>query len=256
MWKLIRENAISGQGIGLFSLFPYQYKNKWKFSPSICTDMMDKIPVIALLAIMNKLTPIALYGRQMEEVKRRINVVTHFLHAPGHAVYFQPAVESASLQIRKILERIAFGSLIANRELYEQTYRNFSRTWKADLLLKDLARINQRYFPVPIKPNPTKRVDGSIEHELVVDGWLTPEDFTEAYEACNSLLHATNPYRVERDMKQMAEKLMLWRNKIIQLLNIHEVHFVDQRTMWVVNMQEDGDEHVHFYEFEQVDGNG
>jgi hypothetical protein len=53
MWKLIMENAISGQGIGLFSLFLYQYKNKWKFSPSICTDMMDKIPVIALLGFIN-----------------------------------------------------------------------------------------------------------------------------------------------------------------------------------------------------------
>lgn len=191
----------------------------------------------------------------MEEVKRRINVALHFLDSPESAVYFQPAVESAALQIRKILERIAFGSLIANRLLYEQTYENFSKTWNAGMLLKDLARINPNYYPTPIKSVLQKKNDELLVHEILMAGYLTPEEFQDAYHLCNGVLHATNPYKSERDMQRMSQKLKIWVNQIVQLLNTHEVHFVDQRSMWVINMQEDGDEHVHFYEFEQIPEN-
>lgn len=104
------------------------------------------------------LSSIELYGRQMEEVKRRVAVAQNFLESPGSAIYFQSAVESAVLQIRKILERIAFGSLIANRSVYEQTYDNFSKTWNASLLLKDPAKINANYYPVPIKSDIKKKL--------------------------------------------------------------------------------------------------
>ncbi|USX24283.1 hypothetical protein NHH73_16785 [Oxalobacteraceae bacterium OTU3CINTB1] len=201
------------------------------------------------------LSPIELYGRQMEEVKRRVAVAQHFLGSTGSAVYFQPAVESAALQIRKILERIAFGSLIANRNLCAKTYDNFSKTWNAKLLLNDLAKINVNYYPVPIKSGIKKKVDGTFVHESLGDGYLTPGEFRDAYELCNGLLHATNPYKTERDMQRMSQKLKAWLNQIVQLLNIHEVHFVDQRSIWVINMQEDNDEHVHFDDFEKITDN-
>lgn len=189
----------------------------------------------------------------MEEVKKRIKVAAHFIKSPSNAIFYHTAIESAALQIRKILERIAFGSLIANRDIYEKTYKNFSTTWKASILLKDLARINPHYYPVPITPNPQRNEDGILLHSIIQDGYLKPEDFQDAYETCNGLLHATNPYKSEKNMQELALKLANWIKLIVQLLNTHEIHFIDMSSMWVINMQEDGDDRVHFYEFEQVD---
>ncbi len=54
------------------------------------------------------------YCELMEEVKRRTDVVKHFLAGPQHALYRATAIECMCLQIRKILELVALGSLVAN----------------------------------------------------------------------------------------------------------------------------------------------
>jgi hypothetical protein len=48
------------------------------------------------------------YCDLMEEVKLRINVVNHFLSGQGHALYQPASLETVCLQIRKILELVAF----------------------------------------------------------------------------------------------------------------------------------------------------
>ena len=58
------------------------------------------------------------YCDLMEEIKLRMNVIDFFIYGRGHALYPTPTLESGCLQLRKVLELIAFGSLVANKGAY------------------------------------------------------------------------------------------------------------------------------------------
>ena len=60
--------------------------------------------------------PIRLYALQMREVKRRMEVIDYFLFAGGHALYKPTTIESTCLQVRHVLELVAFASLCANKK--------------------------------------------------------------------------------------------------------------------------------------------
>jgi hypothetical protein len=90
------------------------------------------------------------YCYQMEEIKLRINVVSSFLYGQSSAVYAPATVECVCLQIRKILELIAFASLIANKEACTKVFAKVSKAWNAGELLKELERVNPDFYPVPV----------------------------------------------------------------------------------------------------------
>jgi hypothetical protein len=46
------------------------------------------------------------------------------------------------------------------------------------------------------------------------------------------------------------------RAKLIRLLNCHQVHLVGETGFWLIHMQENGDEDVHFYQFGLVKQHG
>jgi len=54
------------------------------------------------------------YCSLLMEVKRRTEVAYAFISQQTHAIYLPTTIESACLQVRKILELIAFGSLVVN----------------------------------------------------------------------------------------------------------------------------------------------
>jgi len=58
---------------------------------------------------------IDLYCGVMEEIKRRSAVVGSFLNGKSSTIYKATSIESACLQVRKILELIALASLVANK---------------------------------------------------------------------------------------------------------------------------------------------
>jgi hypothetical protein len=66
---------------------------------------------------------IDLYCNLMDEVKKRTAVVQGFLNGQINAFYPAATIESAALQLRKILELIALGSLVAHKEEYTRAIR-------------------------------------------------------------------------------------------------------------------------------------
>ncbi|MER0204639.1 MAG: hypothetical protein DU480_12460 [Nitrosomonas sp.] len=191
----------------------------------------------------------------MSEIKRRIKVIDFFLLNTGHALYQATTLESVCLQFRKILELIAFSSLIANKDRYSAVYKNFASNWNAEWLLKDLRRINPKFYPIPIEEKPSQRIGIKTDIIPITEGYLTEVDFISTYKKCGSILHAANPYGSKTSYHFFQKAFPLWRKKIILLLNCHEVHFVDNSGIWVIHMQEDGDDEVHFYKFELMDKN-
>lgn len=200
--------------------------------------------------------PIHLYSQQMREIKRRVEVIDYFLHKGGHALYQPTSIESVCLQFRKILELIAFGSLIANKARYSTVHKNFESHWNAELLLKDLFRINPDFYPKPVEEKPST-ISGVINDLVpIMDGYLTQQEFVQIYKKCGGMLHAANPYGSKTGYHFYEKSFPVWREKVIRLLNCHQVHLYGETSFWLIHMLEDGDNEVHFYEFALAAKNG
>ena len=87
-----------------------------------------------------RFNPCSTYADCMEELKKRVSVVNGFLTGKCSAMYVQTTSESVCLQIRKILELIALGSLCVNRTEYEKYRRNFHLDWHGRRILETLEK--------------------------------------------------------------------------------------------------------------------
>ena len=189
------------------------------------------------------------YCDLMEEVKLRVNVVSFFLSGQGHALYQPSTLESACLQVRKILELIAFGSLVANRDSYSSVYSRVSKTWNAGDLLHELEQVNPGFYPVPIIEVPSRIPGVQREHKKRDGDYLARSEFGEVYGRCGSIAHAANPYGRGIDYAYYQRMLPLWLARIVNLLNAHEIHLLGNPGVYVIHMSEHRDDRVHFYTF-------
>ena len=92
-----------------------------------------------------------LYQDCLYEIKRRIDVAADHINKVTTEKYLIVEVETVCLQFRKILEKIALMSLVANKELYAAQNQKFARHYHAERIMRDLERINPDFYPVPIK---------------------------------------------------------------------------------------------------------
>ena len=198
---------------------------------------------------MNTTHPIALYAHQMREIKRRTEVLDYFLLAGGHALYKPTTIESICLQLRHILELIAFASLCANRAAYAAVHKDFASHWNAELLLRDLARVNPDFYPVPEIELPSTTPGVKTHVEELKDGFLTKDEFVHVYKKCGAMMHAGNPFGSKTGHHYFEKSIPEWRAKLLKLLNVHRVKVLGHPGFWLIHMKEDGDEEVHYYEF-------
>lgn len=192
------------------------------------------------------------YASLMKEIKLRVKVIDHFAFGGGHAVFVPTTVECIYLQLRKVLELIAFGSLVANKKLYAEVHDNFARHWNAKLLVKDLRRINPNYYPRAIHEVEPEDPDQG-NHFIDRTDSLTEEEFVELYERCGRMLHADNPFGAKADWEKYRKEIMAWRQKLLNLLNSHTIRLIDDSRFYLVHMEEPGDEEIHWYEFQLVE---
>lgn len=176
------------------------------------------------------------YRAILIEIKRRTAVVDAFLFGSAHALYVPTTVESACLQIRKILELIAFSSLIANKEIYSSEYKKFAEHWNARLMLKDLERVNSDFYPKPIIQKPSNTPGIQSDWSDRQDDFLTKDNFLSVYEKCGGILHADNPYGVQTDYEKYLKQLKDWRNRIVNLLNAHTIKLVNDKNLYLFQM--------------------
>lgn len=190
-------------------------------------------------------TEIVKYCNLMEEVKLRVAVIDGLALAVSTSD--GPSIEQSYLQLRKILEIIAFGSLIYNRVVFAQTYEDFERFWNAKRLLQQLAKVNPGFYPRAVVQD-SHGVGGAAP------GWkpqtkdhLTQEDFVALYDLASGILHFPNPYNTEGhpDLRGAGRSVPLWRGKIVNLLNMHEIRLVNDPNLYTVQMMcEDGKVHA------------
>jgi hypothetical protein len=188
------------------------------------------------------------YCNMMEEVKLRTRVIHAFAANTTNAVYKATTIESVYLQFRKILELIAFGSLVANESVYSTVYLDYAKEWRAKRLLERLEQVNPGFYPRPIDEVPSKQSGVKIDWVDVATGFLTKDEFVELYEQSSSLIHSPNPFKPQTDYASAERRMREWDEKIRRLLNCHQIHLVGDPNIYLVHMKE-ADGKVHHYTF-------
>lgn len=191
------------------------------------------------------------YLAVLEEIKRRIKVIDDIITADSRLRYRATSIETACLQVRKVLELIAFGSLIANVRIYSAQHRKFAEHWNPRIMLKDMTRVNPNFYPYPIIQKPSTISGIDMDWIAKDQDFLTKDDFLLAYEKCGRIMHATNPYGETTDFDAYQTDLIQWRKKIVNLLNAHTVELVEEDLIYLFQMCA-GDESPTYHEFRIV----
>ena len=194
------------------------------------------------------------YRNNLFDIKKRTEVISEHLRGIRKTKYLITEVEFLCLQFRKTLELIALSSLVANKEEYSKQHAKFAKHYNARLIFQDLERINPDFYPRPTK-QVEKQMEGGRYFDLqpIKSGFLTKEEFLKVYEKCGGMLHAENPYAQKRDIQKLREEFPEWINKIIKLLNHHNITLVDNKTMLIGLMHGKEDGQPHAFEFGVVD---
>jgi len=192
------------------------------------------------------------YADVMNEIKRRTKVIYSFLNGERNAMYNVVNAELMCLQIRKILELIALGSLVANQRIFLKKIQTLQKMWNAKYILNDIEKFNPDFYPKPIHEKPSKQ--NGVKNDLIdiKEGYLTKKDFVEIYDKCGRILHAENPLGNGIDYKYYEKNIPIWMNKIKKLLNSHTIKLLNDKNMYLVHMQEDGKEGSTVYVFEPI----
>ena len=185
----------------------------------------------------------------MEEAKLRIALIRSVLAKSTSVGRDDFDAELIFIQLRKTLELTAFASMSANKEKYATAYSKYSSHWNAELMLKDLERINPDFYPVPLKVE-SCGVNGVKNLGFVRDGFLTSAEFIKLYNICGRGLHARNPYSTKDPTIQMGHSLEEWTKRIDNLLSFHRARMVDNVDGWIVTLYGNADGKVHAFPFQ------
>ena len=186
------------------------------------------------------------YCSCMEEVKNRLSLVKSVATAQlstGNELF---NYELVSVHLRKSLELIAFASMTANKNIYEEAHAGFANHWKAKEMLNSLNRLHPAFYPQPIKLDHVMS-SGAKHFERVEDGYLTQGDFATLYDLCSEILHTWNPFTKKERHIDFKLSVAEWTRKIEQLLQLHLMQFVDRQEVWIVDMAYSVDGKVHAF---------
>ena len=192
---------------------------------------------------------ISKYCDLMEEVKKRLKVIDALHSNNGRNLYEATAIESIYLQFRKVLELIAMGSLVANKKVMAEAYENIEKSWNAEYILKDIGRLNPLFYPKPIIENSSSSPKVVSNWEDRDDDYLTQKEFVRLYKRAGAIAHADNPLGKKTNYASYKSKIPVWRQKIMSLLNSHQIRLVGDENIYLIHMKEDRDDKVHGYTF-------
>jgi len=186
----------------------------------------------------------------MEEIKKRDLVIRGIISRKYTTAFNITNLESICLQVRKILELIALGSMVVNKEEFSKYHKDFHAHWHGGRILKNLHKINPNFYPKPVMEVPSSNPKIKSELINIESGFLTESDFVKVYEKCGKILHAENPFGVKTDYSWYEKQIIDWMNKIVKLLSIHNITLLNDPNMYLIHMRDEKDNKVHGYTFE------
>tara|TARA_Y100000780_G_scaffold174982_1_gene160183 strand:+ start:12381 stop:12998 length:618 start_codon:yes stop_codon:yes gene_type:complete len=142
--------------------------------------------------------------------------------------------EVFAIHVRKILEAIAYSSLVANVEKYKERHSGYEEHWKAKGLLECIEEVNPEYYPEPVSVTKTGENQHHIEPKVDAEA-LTKEEFCFLYDKCNEALHHWRPFAPGANI-DFEKKPIEWLDKIRNLMNTHKICINSLEEYWLVQM--------------------
>lgn len=186
-----------------------------------------------------------IYCNRMEDIKRRIAIVRAVDSGQLTLGRKDFDAELICIHLRKVLEQIAFASLVAHKPSYEKVYRDFAKEWNAKKLLKKLRKVNPDFFPKPASVSEPED-QGVRNLAIIEDGYLTEDEFVLLYNICGNALHTKNPFNPGPHIVDFQRPVTEWVERIQKLLSIHWMRLTHTGEVWIVQMNtaEDGKVHI------------
>lgn len=153
----------------------------------------------------------------MWECRYRLETPRDFVASTTHCTYLQTTIESEALQLRKLLELIAFASLVSYQDAYRAVRNDIAKDWHAARMLKRIEGINPDFYPTPVRGHDGKRwlkLNG---------GYLTRHQFSQLYDKCGAMLHIKNPFSKGKSSFAFHNQVPKCLQRIEQLLSEHYV---------------------------------
>ena len=142
-----------------------------------------------------------LYRNTMVEVKQRFRAIDRILGAKKPRTLTEEFDnEFMWLQIRKIVELVVFGGIMADEQRYAALRAavkdsDYTQDWKVNKILPKLAQITPHYLPRPLGEMIT--MDDGTKHFLEGKEQQTIDRFLQIYDRAGEHLHAPNPMGFE-----------------------------------------------------------
>lgn len=135
-------------------------------------------------------------------------------------------IESTALQIRKILELIAYLSVLVNAEKLNHKER---AQYHASKVVDALTEKTTIFYPFPSHMiHPSSQTEEPVLIPLGYQNALSQDDFREAYKFCGSVLHAQHPLKKDLSIEWVFKKNKEILKRVKALLQNHTIGIMRQ----------------------------
>ena len=155
----------------------------------------------------------------MEDVKIKVESIDQLMAMPG--ITIRTRVESASLQLRMLLELIVFSSLVSNKDVWQKSRKELQNSHNMGQKLKELRRLHPRFYPTPVDHQERTSADEPAERTA---GFLSEDMLIKVYGQLGNILHADNPMGKQTDYRYFIDTVPEWLSQVQDLLECHKVH--------------------------------
>jgi hypothetical protein len=195
--------------------------------------------------------PLQIYLATMEDIKARLLIVKQITEGRSPLEDEGHDGEIVCLMLRKILEQIAFASLVAHKDAYSAVHNDADQTWRAKRLLERLAEIHPSFWPKAVRPSSKPQAEGHHHFDEAED-YLTQDEFVFLYDMASGGLHTWNPYKSGPRVLNFERSVADWVGRIIALLDTHWIQLLGTEESWLVQMDNPEDHKVHAFRAQPV----
>ena len=201
----------------------------WKIT---CMDCHWEIKQAELLDIRQYCDQIEIFKTALHNVRSKWN---------SEPKKTQQVIEDAGVATRKLLEKIAFATLISNKDNSGKTREEMEKWWNPRKILNEIGKVHPDCFPKPVEIDSWKQ-DPKKPFRLKTKEVLNKERVIKIYKELNPLAHSTNPLADQPDYERYREMIPKWLDLIANTMEVHQVrlfHHTDH--FYVVKMSGDRD---------------
>ncbi len=170
---------------------------------------------------------LVIYLDQLTEVKARLEYISGYSNSEKDRFI----VESHALQVRKLIELVAFSLMSIHRTKYEDfratVGMDFKKDWNGKDIINNVLKINPYMFFRPAHPGFSVDKDGARQVNLRDEGeCYSLKRLAKLYDRCGGVLHVANPWltsnKIEafhNELPSIIKKLQLTLGDHIVLVN-------------------------------------